>query len=155
MYLSEEYCYVADGSLCSGFSPIYFVLFYVNYLFLIPNLLFKNKPYYFFIAECLLLLFLAIVLHFEQELLFDAPKEIFNRNVPPPPPRSAFLGRHFIVMCFVAGLSIVIRIALRWQSIEEKLVRIEREKMDSELKNLKNCCIILLVIFYSMEDFEK
>ena len=117
---------------------IYFVLFYVNYLFFIPNLLFKNKPYYFFIAECLLLLFLAIALHFEQELLFDAPKEIFNRNVPPPPPRSAFLGRHFIVMCFVAGLSIVIRIALRWQSIEEKLVRIEREKMDSELKNLKN-----------------
>lgn len=118
-----------------------FIMFYVNYLYLVPRYLFQNEGRKFLLLNILFIVMITFIIHFGHALSFEPPRPDFipeGMSVPPPPHRWMFWGRHLTVLTFVAGLSTAIRVSLRWQETEERLVQAEREKTEAELKNLKN-----------------
>ena len=80
---------------------------------------------------------MSTILHFGQEFLFPHPEHEFRPPMGPPPPRWMFLGSHLLIMAFVVGLSTALRISMRWQYTEERLIKAEREKTEAELKKFK------------------
>lgn len=115
------------------------IVFYSNYLYIIPQYLFQNKVRQFLFFNILIILLLVISLHLTHSFIRPNFEHEFNPSMMPPhPPKEwMFLGRHLIMLLFVAGLSTAIRISLRWQHTEERLIKAEREKTEAELKNLK------------------
>lgn len=131
----EQYTRHSFVPLCS------FLIFYINYLYLIPRYLFRNDAKKFFLLNGLLIAGMSLILHSGHMIFFNNPiREDFRPNMPPPPPhnRWLFFGRDLVMMAFVACLSTAIRISLRWRQTEERLVEIEQQKTEAELKNLKN-----------------
>jgi hypothetical protein len=115
----------------------YILVFYLNYLWLVPSYLFTNRPRSFIIGNAIVILLAAMTLHLAQGLMTPPPME---------PPHEAhhmaphwmFYVRDVVSMVFVAGLGTAIRVSLRWRRTEEQLVEAERQKAEAELKNLKN-----------------
>ena len=118
-----------------------FLMFYANYLYLVPRYLFRNEVGWFLLFNVVFVVGLAWILHSGHRMPFEPPRPDFmaDRFPGPPPPREWFAwGRHLVMLAFVAGLSTAIRVSLRWRHTEERLVQAEREKTEAELKNLKN-----------------
>ena len=118
-----------------------FIIFYANYLFLVPQYLFRSKGGKFLLLNALFIATIALVLHFSHEPFREPPRPDFvteGMPVPPPPHHWMFWGRHLVMLMFVAGLSTAIRVSIQWRHTEERLVQAEREKSEAELKNLKN-----------------
>ena len=128
----EQYLRHSFVPLCSCF------VFYINYLHLVPRYLFQNSGYKFLTLNIIMIIGMSTILHFGQEFLFPHPEHEFRPPMGPPPPRWMFLGSHLLIMAFVVGLSTALRISMRWQYTEERLIKAEREKTEAELKNLKN-----------------
>ena len=82
----EQYLRHSFVPLCSC------LVFYINYLHLVPRYLFQNSGYKFLTLNIIMII----------------------------------------------GLSTALRISMRWQYTEERLIKAEREKTEAELKNLKN-----------------
>lgn len=113
-----------------------FLMFYANYLYLVPRYLFRNKVGWFLLFNVVFVVGLAWILQFGHRAPFEPPRPDFvAEGFPgPPPPREWFAwGRHLVMLAFVAGLSTAIRVSLRWRHTEERLVQAEREKADAEL----------------------
>lgn len=128
-----------DGYLRDSIVPLgCFLIFYINYLYLVPRYLFRNKVWGFLIQNIVLVLCMSMLIHWGHELLFDYPQREMLPDMPPPPRPWIFIGRHLVMMAFVVGLSTAIRISLRWHRMEERLIEAEREKTEAELKNLKS-----------------
>lgn len=112
----------------------YLIVFYVNYLYLAPHFLFKDKIKYFFLWNIVLVLSFTMIRFFWD----------WGGAPPPPngrpfgPPRYFFFVGDLIMFSFIAGLGATIQISMRWRLLEEKLVESEKQKTDAELKNLKN-----------------
>ena len=118
-----------------------FILFYVNYLYLVPRFLFRNEGWNFLLTNVLSVVMLALVIHFFHTLVWEPPRLDFVHEgmpVPQPPRALMFWGSQLVMLAFVAGLSTAIRVSLRWRDTEERLVQAERAKTEAELKNLKN-----------------
>lgn len=116
--------------------PLSFCLvFYVNYLGLIPELLFRNRYTSFIIANLLLLSFVVAALQINAGLTaFPPPLKPGH----PAPPRILFMVRDFISLTFTVGLSIAIRFSIRWKEAEDARQEAERSRVEAELKNLRN-----------------
>ncbi|MBQ8674328.1 MAG: histidine kinase [Bacteroides sp.] len=125
----------------------YLILFYLNYLFLIPHYLFKGGIRRYLLLNLLLVAVFAWGTHFCQEFiihLFD------THDVPPPPrrmgpPRWVFVSRDFFSMILTVGLSVAIRLSGRWAQIEagkreaeKNRAEAERSRTEAELTNLRN-----------------
>lgn len=114
----------------------YFLIFYINYLWLVPRYLFTGEMRKYILSNTILILCLGFSLHIVLEIVSSTP--------PPPelarriPPRWIFYLRDIAMMVFVAGLGAAIRTSLRWRQAEERLIEAERQKTEAELKNLKN-----------------
>ena len=118
-----------------------FIVFYINYLYLIPKCLFRSNGGRFLLLNAVLIVIMTSGLHYVHEQFLNPFRPEFAagfKPLPPPPRGWMFLGRHLVMMTFVVGLSTAIRVSLRWRCMEERLVEAEREKTEAELKNLKN-----------------
>ena len=118
-----------------------FILFYANYLYLVPHYLFRGKGGRFLLSNVLSVVLLAVVIHFAHMLLWEPPRPDFVHGgmpVPRPPRALMFWGSQLVMLAFVAGLSTAIRVSLRWRDTEERLAQAERAKTEAELKNLKS-----------------
>lgn len=117
-------------------SVSYFLIFYANYLWLVPRFLFSDNTKKYIVGNFILVLAASVSLHlFLESLNTSPPPEEFLRRLPP---RWLFYARDFVLMIFVAGLGAAIRTSLRWRQAEEMLIEAERQKTEAELKNLKN-----------------
>ena len=119
-----------------------FIMFYANYLYLVPQYMFRNKWIKFLLLNVLFIACLAFGIHFGHEMLVFKPSrpDFDFKAFPAPPPieRWMFLGRHWVMLTLVAGLSTAIRVGIRLRHTEKRLVQSEREKTEAELKNLKS-----------------
>ena len=113
----------------------YFVIFYVNYLWLVPRYMFTDEMRKYILSNAVLILCLSVLLHVFLESISTPPPPEFARHIPP---RWIFYARDMGMMIFVAGLGAAIRTSLRWRQAEERLIEAERQKTEAELKNLKN-----------------
>lgn len=118
---------VFPASLC--------IIFYLNYLLLIPHLLFKGHTGRFLLMNLIAIAITAIGVRY-----------CHNLNIPPPmhnahmskPPLFIFYLRDVISMVFCAGLSVAIRMSLRWSEAELARREAVKSRTEAELKNLRN-----------------
>lgn len=113
----------------------YFLIFYLNYLWLVPRCLFRREMRRYVSVNLVAIFCLSILLHVLMESFSTPPPLDVSRHFPP---RWIFYLRDACMMAFVAGLGAAIRTSLRWRQTEEQLMEAEKQKTEAELKNLKN-----------------
>ena len=110
-----------------------FTIFYINYLLLIPLALFKKHTGRFLLLNLVIICMAAMGLRYWH-----------NIHMPPPnphifmPPQYIFYLRDITSMIFVAGLSVAIRMSLRWRETELARQEAVKSRTEAELKNLRN-----------------
>ncbi len=118
-----------------------FGIFYFNYAYLIPKLLYLNK-----IRLFLLLNLLGGLAYVAMLILFDDVtnmKELLHQTFRPdtpytPRPRNYYWDISHLLIYFVSvGISTSISVIGKWQSDEKSRLELEREKTNSELTYLK------------------
>lgn len=119
----------------SGVSLAFFIIFYVNYLILIPKILFKEHIGRFIFLNILLILVASIGLRYWHNLI-AFPPPVRPRSYLPP--RYIFYIRDMTSMIFMVGLSVAIRMSLRWSDTELARREAVKSRTEAELKNLRN-----------------
>lgn len=134
------------------------IIFYSNYLILVPRFFFKRPKYKYYLSTFILLACLYFVSDQTNEFVFkhvpgrDNTEEIQKQNVqqnePGPPNHGEHLGRppfremhlfnYMGSALFLIFLSIGMRVLERHSQTEKLQKELEKEKLNSELAFLKN-----------------
>lgn len=139
------------------FTAINGLIFYMNYLVLVPKLFFQKKKFRYYSSALALLIFFYFVSGITNKILFDdltadRPARKFDRpsdNRPAPgPPKVGVLRRipygdaHFMgytsSALFLIFLSLGIRVLERQSEIEKLQEEMEKTRLNTELAFLKN-----------------
>ncbi|MBO4870420.1 MAG: histidine kinase [Muribaculaceae bacterium] len=118
----------------------YMVLFYLNYLWLIPKFYFKDRKKAFFLINVLaiaLCMGLMIQWWYVVNTFIDQPT-LAQRAGHPRPPRYPMFFYNCLSMVMVVGLSMAVRMSMRWQHIEDARKAAEQSRTQAELSNLRN-----------------
>ncbi|NDV66733.1 sensor histidine kinase [Bacteroides sp. 224] len=117
--------------------PITFIIvFYINYFFLIPRYLFRERTYTYILYNLLLIIITSSFLHLWHTTMAPSFKVINNPG--PRFPGWFFFVRDIVSLGFAIGLSAIIRISRRWTKIEAARREAEKSRTEAELKNLRN-----------------
>ena len=119
----------------SGVSLSFFVIFYINYLILIPTILFKEHIGRFILLNIALIFIVSIGLRYWHNMM-AFPPPVRPRSYLPP--RYIFYIRDMTSMIFMVGLSVAIRMSLRWSATELARREAVKSRTEAELKNLRN-----------------
>lgn len=122
----------------------YIITFYVNYFIFIDKLLFKKRTLLYFVVAALFAA-LMVVAGSYAHVLIDKMQGMA------PPPRHhrhhhdgegmfmfSLMTRDYVMIILTIGLSIAVKMGLRWSRIEKMNEKIISEHKDMELRNLKN-----------------
>ncbi len=116
----------------------YMIVFYANYLWLVPKYLLssdKRKFRDFFVANLLLIVVAVMV----NSLWWNA----INQFLPPthqPPFKRSRVPMFFhagLMQLLIVALSVALRMGQRWQLVEQHKKEAEQANMETELKNLR------------------
>lgn len=119
----------------SGVSLSFFVIFYINYLLFIPKILFKEHTGQFILLNILLILVVSIGLRYWHNIIAFPPPAPRRPHLPP---QYIFYIRDITSMIFTVGLSVAIRMSLRWSATELERREAVKSRTEAELKNLRN-----------------
>lgn len=123
-------------------SFVFLLIFYVNFFILIPRLLFKQKPLYYYLCAILLI----VGLYFGNEVVnrkYLVPEQFRSemrkefRQGPRHPYRLDIYNFMFTSI-LISGFSIGLRMAGRYSENEKKRKEMEKEMLNSELAFLKS-----------------
>ncbi|TAJ10699.1 GHKL domain-containing protein [Marinilabiliaceae bacterium JC017] len=126
------------------------VTFYVNYLVLVPYLLFREKKAWYFVLAFLLSIVVIVLSHYLRDLIyqnvepfkgaFDFPKEHMPRREGMRPTfwRTPVFFNAYWGILLIVGFSTGIRITQHWAQTKYKQKELEKAHVDSELAFLKN-----------------
>ena len=134
------------------------IIFYSNYLILVPRFFFESRKHKYYISVLFVLAFLYFVSDRSNELIFkyvpgrnnieeiNKPKEDKNLQGPPKPDvlfgRPPFREMHFfnyaMTSLFLVFFSLGMRVLERHSQTEKLQKELEKEKLNSELAFLKN-----------------
>lgn len=137
--------------------PICFmIVFYSNYFYLVDHFLFENKKKEFVAINLVLILGMALLIHFWHEfsVTFNVIEEKppFGNGLQSPPPQQSsqeknhfipvpilfFILRDVVSLTLVVVLSTAIKMSTRWAKIEAQQKEMQQTMTEAELKNLKN-----------------
>lgn len=119
----------------SVFPASLFVIFYLNYFLFIPYLLFRERPKQFLFINLLVILIMTGVVRYLNNLVAPPPPLDMDR---PLPPQYIFYLRDMAGLIFSAGLSVAIRMSIRWSKAEAERQEAVKSRTEAELKNLRN-----------------
>lgn len=123
-------------------SFVFLLIFYVNFFFLIPRLLFKQKSLYYYICAALLVvtLYLANEVVNRKYLLPEQFKTEMRREFRSGPkhPYRLDIYNFMFTSILISGFSIGLRMAGRYSENEKKRKEMEKEMLNSELAFLKS-----------------
>lgn len=111
-----------------------FLIFYLNYLFLIPKILFHKRTKEFLLINLISIIILTFGLRYWSNLHFPPPIEISR----PAPPQYIFYMRDMASLIFAVGLSVALRMSMRWNESEAARQEAIKSRTEAELKNLRN-----------------
>jgi two-component system LytT family sensor kinase len=134
------------------------IIFYSNYLVLVPKFFFGNRNYRYYLSVVFLLTFLYFISDRSNELIFKyvpgrdrteeitKPKTEGNAMAPPkpdehfgrPPFREMHLFNYMFTSLFLVFFSLGMRVLERHSQTEKLQKELEKEKLNSELAFLKN-----------------
>ncbi len=129
---------------------VFFILFYINYLWLVPRLAEKGRWFSFTILAASLIVILGLASGKFYERLFTPPPEVIERmrQENPTNPHGDDRGKRrgegmalynfFITSFLISGFAVGLRYAESALRKEEEIKELEREKLNSELALLKN-----------------
>lgn len=124
---------------------ILLVLFYINYLWLIPKKLFSEQTVEFFFWNIGFILLFSIALHLVPMFMPPEPNESFDLagKMDKPhrremPPQWTFLLRDAFSCCMPVIIAVSLRTNARWRTAENAREKAEKSRTEAELKNLKN-----------------
>ena len=118
----------------------FMIVFYVNYLYLINQFLYKQKAKTFIFINLLLIIAMASLMYFAHDF-------IMSLNLDGRPMRRRrkyasipyiFIGRNVFSLAIIVGLSVAIKMSARWAMLESERKELEKAKTEAELKNLKS-----------------
>ena len=110
------------------------MVYYVNYLWLVPRLLRGNKIL-FFIVNIILISILSICVHDSIRLLWHQ-----EHNIPIPEkwsPHPIFIFREMFNMSVAAAIATAVTRSRRWAIAEKKLNEAKTAQAEAELQNLR------------------
>ncbi len=135
------------------------LIFYINYLLLVPRLFFQKRKYKYYLSALVLIICFYFVSDISARLIFDRvfetnraeqrverPQEGGDRSGPPArrimrerfPFRDAHIISYASSSVFLVFFSLGLRVLERQSKIEKMQEEMEREKLNSELAFLKN-----------------
>lgn len=134
------------------------IIFYTNYLVLVPRFFFGSRKLRYYISVAILLTFLYFVSDRSNELVFryvpgrnnsekiDTPGKEMKELPPPkpdehrgqPPFREMHLFNYIFTSLFLVFFSVGMRVLERHSQTEKLQKELEKEKLNSELAFLKN-----------------
>ena len=118
----------------------YMVIFYVNYLWLIPQFYFKGRKTAFFaINIALIAVMLGLMMGWWQVVNDWMPNE--GQRQPrrgPRPPHAPMYFYNVFSLVLVVGLSLAVRLTQHWQHAEQARKAAEQSRIEAELSNLRN-----------------
>lgn len=127
---------------------VYGIIFYVNYLWLIPKLLHKRRGLFYFPAAVVFMLLMQISSVGLFKTLFppsDAAKKDYTeieknerRHGKFPAPGRMMVYNFYITSVLVSGFALGLRYAEESRNREKEMKDLEKEKLNSELTMLKN-----------------
>lgn len=112
----------------------FFIVFYVNYLFLVPRILLCDQRKRYILYNVLLVCLTGVLLHLWQIITFDNPKPDVRHG----PPGWLFFVRDIVSLIFTIGLSAAIRMSICWGEADAARQEAEKSRTEAELKNLRN-----------------
>ncbi len=130
-------------------AAIYGVIFYVNYIWLVPQLYMKNRKAIYVISAFVTIIGFYFLYYVINKNLFHNPErekmiaEAFKnidegRKIPRPPYRQLRVYYFALISVIVTGFSIGLRVIEQHSISEKKQKELEKEKLNSELAFLKN-----------------
>ncbi len=139
--------YIAWGFFFNA--TMYGLVFYINYLWLVPKFYFKQqKTQFFILAAVVIVVFYGISLFANQKIFHDPERErqihqafekLMKDNVIPRPPMKQLQLYYFaLISVIVTGFSVGLRVIEKHSESEKRQKELEKEKLNSELAFLKN-----------------
>ena len=124
-----------------GASVSYLLVFYLNYLWIVPRYMLKKKDWKMF-------LLINVVVMVAGQLAVDLWHVIINNYMPELVNRGPRAGRQFsripryfygsLVNVLFIALAVAVRMYQRWQHLEEARKEAETARAEAELSNLRN-----------------
>lgn len=127
------------------------VAFYINYFILIPRYVFKARKWKkLVIVNIILFALFQTGMEIHATLAFGPPPMPPHRPFAPhdsirfsqllrfPPPKIVFILRGFLTFVFAVGVSVALRLSMKWKQSEQARAEAELGRSQAELKNLKN-----------------
>ncbi|MCB9071884.1 MAG: sensor histidine kinase [Prevotellaceae bacterium] len=148
---------------------LFLVVFYINYFYLVPKLLFSPDKTSFFVINVGMIVAMGLLLQWWN--MFDMPPpEVMHRRFhdhPHPPHRPTLVSRHLIffvrdlmLLMLSIGFSVAIKMGLRFAELENARREADKVRMEAELSNLRNqlnphFLLNTLNNIYALIDFNK
>lgn len=118
----------------------FMIVFYVNYLYLIKQFLYRQKTKEFIILNLLIIIVMASFMYFSHDIIMslnlDGRPTGRRRRYKTAP--YIYIARNVLSLALVVGLSVALKMSARWAKVESERKELEKEKTESELKNLKS-----------------
>lgn len=120
---------------------MYIITFYVNYFILIDRLLFKKRTWLYLVVAALFAALMVVASSYSHIAIDKL------LGVTTPHRRGhhggglfivSMMTRDYVMLILTIGLSVALKMGLRWTRIEKLNERIITERKDMELRNLKN-----------------
>lgn len=114
-----------------------FIIFYLNYFILIQKLLFEGHKKRFFIINAIIIALLSLTIRWWNEMYVqqqDIPEIVKHIR----PSRTLFFIRDIASLVFSVGLSVAIRLSIKWNETEMERREAVKSMKESELRNLRN-----------------
>jgi len=120
---------------------ILIITFYINYFSLIDRFLFRKKWHYYLLVSLILALSMTLMEHclIKAFVLFNAEMSKIGHHFRPDrffP--IGMLTRDFVMIVLTTALSVALKMGLRWANIEKMNDKMQTEKKEMELRNLKS-----------------
>lgn len=109
----------------------FFFIFYLNYLILIPQLLFKERSKRFLIYNAAAIILITFGLRYWHNLHFPPPNPDHSMQY-------IFYLRDLTSLVFCAGLSVAIRMSSHWSKTGAERREAIKSRTEAELRNLRN-----------------
>jgi two-component system sensor histidine kinase AlgZ len=118
----------------------FMLVFYLNYFILIDKLLYRERTKAFIIYNVLLIVGVAFMMHYGRELIeqlipYLRPRWRGRRNPFFP---LLFIVRNSTSLFLVMGLSVALKMTVRWFELDNERKELAKAKSEAELQNLKN-----------------
>jgi len=117
----------------------YMVVFYINYLWVVPRFLLKKRDWKLFVLVNLAVIVLGLFTIDLSHLLSARLLPEFNNGQPRP--RMVKLPRYFwgvLTLILIIALAVAVRMVQHWHHIEEARKEAETARAEAELSNLRN-----------------